>query len=107
MLRDVGTTLLMFVVPTLLAASCALAPFVGGGPANGPTMTWTVKDGTSRTFQPQRLTPDDRFRCSDGGGTVGVPEPGSGVGNSSGISADASLDGSVTVTCRPGPPGSL
>ena len=81
--------------------------FPVGPAAARPAKTWTVKDGTNRTFQPQQLTPEDRFRCSDGGGTVGVPAPGSGVGNSSGISASTNLDGSVTVTCQPGPPGNL
>lgn len=105
--RDIGMALGIVIALTLVATACGMARFPFGSSENRPAKTWTVKDGTSRTFQPQQLTPDDRFQCSDGGGAVGVPSPGSGVGNSSGISASTGLDGSVTVRCDPGPPGNL
>jgi len=105
--RPLARTAGIAITLTSVAAACGLARFPDGGSANRPEKTWTVRDGASRTFQPQQLTPEDRFQCSDGGGTVGVPAPGSGVGNSSGISASTNVDGSVTVTCDPGPPGNI
>ena len=35
---------------------------------------------------------------------AGVPDPGDGVGGSGGFFGTSDLDGTVTVTCDPGPP---
>jgi hypothetical protein len=72
-----------------------------------PPTTWVVEDGQTRTFGQYETVPADNFRCSDGGGVEGVPSPGHGVGSSMGISVMTELDGTVTVTCDPGPPSNM
>jgi hypothetical protein len=81
-----------------------------------PRETWIVAEGETRTFSPTTLLPGDGFRCggADGPGVGYVPAPGTGVGNSAGITVTAAIDGTVTVECerlgRPSdfapPPGS-
>ena len=66
---------------------------------------WVVQPGQTRTWEPDDVGPDDRYRCPGKGGVNGTPEPGKGVGGSGGFSVETALDGTVTAYCEPGPPG--
>jgi hypothetical protein len=100
----------------LIAVLVMLVSFAGCGSddsdrdetSSGPPRTWVVRDGQTRTFSPDDLQANDIFRCSDNGaGIEGVPAPGEGAGNSTGILVETDMDGTVTVQCEAGPPGNV
>jgi hypothetical protein len=68
---------------------------------------WVVQPGETLTLQPDEVGPDDEYRCPGKGGVNGTPEPGTGVGNSGGLSVTTANDGTVTVECEPGPAGNV
>jgi len=75
----------------------------------GPSrlMVWTVQPGETLTLSADEVGPDDLYRCPGKGGVNGTPDPGNRVGGSGGLSVSTEQDGTVTVTCEPGPPGNV
>ena len=66
-----------------------------------------VRRGDTLTLLPDQVGPHDRYECPGNGAVNGTPDPGDGVTSSNGISVETALDGTVTVSCEPGPPGNV
>src|SRR5512132_1498627 len=66
-----------------------------------------VRPGETLTRLSNQVGPHDRYECPGKGGVNGTPDPGEGVTSSLGISVETALDGTVTVSCEPGPPGNV
>jgi hypothetical protein len=69
--------------------------------------TWTIEPGDTVKLSADEVGPDDLYRCRGKGGVNGTPDPGHGVGGSGGFSVSTAADGTVTLTCEPGPPAEL
>jgi hypothetical protein len=67
--------------------------------------TWVIQPGDTLTLTADEVGPDDLYRCEGKGGVNGTPDPGHGVGGSGGFSVETASDGTVTLSCEPGPPG--
>jgi hypothetical protein len=94
-------TLISLAFAVVLSAAVVI---FNGGPNRAPT-TWVVQPGHRLVLSSDEVLPDDRYRCPGKGGVNGTPEPGHGVGGSGGLSVETGADGTVIVTCEPGPPG--
>jgi hypothetical protein len=68
---------------------------------------WVVLPGDSITLAPVEVGPDDKYLCERKGSINGTPRRGTGVSNSEGLSVETAENGTVTVSCEPGPPGSV
>jgi hypothetical protein len=69
--------------------------------------TWIVQPGETLRVRAGQVLPDDRWECPGRGGSEGTPPSGHGVGSSGGFSMEVDIEGNVTATCEPGPPGSV
>jgi hypothetical protein len=85
---------LMLVVGTVIVVVAGIV-----GASEREPRVWTIDWGETLTLPPGRLHPDDVFQCKNGAGVGGVPAPGTGVGNSLGMSVTTAADGTLTATC--------
>jgi hypothetical protein len=74
--------------------------------SDGPR-TWVVQPGETLTLSADEVHPDDLYRCPGKGGVNGTPDRGTGVGGSGGVSVETASDGTVTLSCEPGPAGNV
>jgi hypothetical protein len=69
--------------------------------------TWIVQPGETLRVPADQVLPDDRWVCPGKGGSEGTPPIGHGVGSSGGFSMEVDMEGNVTASCEPGPPGNV